>query len=282
MITLEKYSDDLVEREGILFAKKETEISYPKSGNENCFQIEENSFWFQHRNNCIIEAVKKHCPDNLFFDIGGGNGFIAKGLEDNGVSTVLVEPGIQGCLNAKKRNLKNIVCSTLENASFKKGTIPAIGLFDVVEHIEKDTEFLKSTFLYLEENGFVFITVPAFNILWSNEDIDAGHYRRYTLKELEDKLKSIGFSIEYSTYIFSVLTIMVFLFRTLPSKLGFNKNSNSFEKHKNEHQRKKGILDKVLNWIWKVELNKIKKSERIPIGGSCFVIARKKIVPITI
>lgn len=282
MIYLKKYSDDLVEREGILFAKKETEISYPKSGNENCFQIEENSFWFQHRNNCIIEAVKKHCPDNLFFDIGGGNGFIAKGLEDNGVSTVLVEPGIQGCLNAKKRNLKNIVCSTLENASFKKGTIPAIGLFDVVEHIEKDTEFLKSTFHYLEENCLIFITVPAFNTLWSNEDIDAGHFRRYTLNELEGKLKTIGFSIEYSTYIFSVLTIVVFLFRTLPSKLGLNKNSNSFDKHKNEHQSKKGLLEKALNWIWKVELNKIRKGEKIPLGGSCFVIARKKTVTVNV
>lgn len=275
MIRLQKYSNDLIERNGILFANKETEISYPKSGNENCFQIEENSFWFKHRNNCIIEAVKKHCPNNLFFDIGGGNGFIAKGLEDNGISTVLIEPGLQGCLNAKKRNLKNIVCSTLENASLKKGEIPSIGLFDVVEHIENDVEFLTSTYTLLKEDGFVFITVPAFNTLWSNEDVDAGHYRRYTIKELEDKLKSIGFVIEYSTYIFSILTVAVFLFRALPSKLGLNKNSDSFDKHKNEHKRKKGIIDEVLNWIWKFELNKIRKGSKIPIGGSCFVIARK-------
>lgn len=275
MISLKKYSNDLIERNGILFAKKETEISYPKSGNENCFQIEENSFWFKHRNNCVIEAVKKYCPDNLFFDIGGGNGFIAKGLEDNGIATVLIEPGLQGCLNAKKRNLKNIVCSTLENASFKKGEIPSIGLFDVVEHIEHDVEFLTSTYTLLKEDGFVFITVPAFNTLWSNEDVDAGHYRRYTIQELEDKLKSIGFVIEYSTYIFSILTVAVFLFRALPSKLGLNKNSDSFDKHKNEHKRKKGIIDEVLKRIWKFELNKIRKGAKIPIGGSCFVIARK-------
>lgn len=274
-MNLEKYTDDLVERDGILFAKKEAEISYPKSGNENCFQFEDSSFWFKHRNNCIIEAVKKYCPDNLFFDIGGGNGFTAKGLEESGISTVLIEPGVQGCLNAKKRNLKNIVCSTLENASFKKDTIPSIGLFDVVEHIENDVEFLTSTYTFLKKDGFVFITVPAFTTLWSNEDMDAGHFRRYTLKELEDKLKTIGFVIKYSTYIFSILTVAVFLFRALPSKLGLNKNSNSFDKHKNEHKSKKGIIDKVLNWIWECELNKIKKGTKISIGGSCFVIARK-------
>ena len=78
---------------------------------------------------------------------------MAGGLEKKGISTVLVEPGIQGCLNAKKRNLKNIVCSTLENASFKNNTIPAIGLFDVVEHIDNDVEFLTNVHKLLIENG---------------------------------------------------------------------------------------------------------------------------------
>lgn len=275
MVNLEDYTSELIERGGIYFAKKKAKISYPKSGNANCFQIEENSFWFNHRNNCIAEVVKKYCPENLFFDIGGGNGFVAKGLENNGISTVLVEPGVQGCLNAKKRNLNNIVCSTLEHASFKKDSIPSIGLFDVVEHIDSDIEFLTSTYEFLKKDGFVFITVPAFNILWSNEDVDAGHFRRYTTKALEDKLKSIGFVIEYSTYIFSILPFPVFLFRALPSKLGLNKNSNNLNKHKNEHKRKNGFIDSILNWIWKLELDKIRKGTKIPVGGSCLIVARK-------
>src|SRR5882762_915370 len=98
------------------FSKKISKISYPETGNENCFQIEENSFWFNHRNNCVREAVLRYSPNSIFFDIGGGNGFVARELENKGISTVLVEPGIQGCLNAKKRNLKNLICSTLENA----------------------------------------------------------------------------------------------------------------------------------------------------------------------
>jgi len=275
MTDLENYTAELIKKDGIFFAKKQSSISYPESGNETCFQIEENSFWFNHRNNCIIEAVKKYCPQNQFFDVGGGNGFVAKGLEDAGISTVLVEPGVQGCLNAKKRNLQNIVCSTFENASFKKNTIPAIGLFDVVEHIENDIAFLKSAHDYLQQNGFIFITVPAYQTLWSNEDADAGHFRRYTTKQLENKLKAIGFTIEYSTYIFSVLPFAVFLFRTIPSKFGLNKNSNDFNKHKNEHQKKSGITDKILNCFWASELNKIRQGKGIPFGGSCFVVARK-------
>jgi 2-polyprenyl-3-methyl-5-hydroxy-6-metoxy-1,4-benzoquinol methylase len=197
-------------------------------------------------------------------------------LEEKGISTVLIEPGIQGCINAKNRGLNNVVCSTLENASLIKGSIPAIGLFDVVEHIEHDVDFLKSIYSYLKDGGFVFITVPAFNALWSNEDVDAGHFRRYTTKELKRKLQSVGFQIEYSTYIFSILPIAVFLFRTLPSKLGLNRNSDSLDKHKKEH-KSGGLAGKILNYIWSFEISRIKSGKVIRIGGSCLVIGRKGI-----
>lgn len=270
------YTQDLILDNGIFHSKKESKISYPNSGNDDYFQIEESSFWFKHRNRCIIETVKKYTPDKHFFDIGGGNGFVSKGLEQNGIETILVEPGIHGCLNAKKRNLKNIVCSTLENANFKPNSIPTIGLFDVVEHIENDTLFLKSIYSFLNPGGFVFITVPAYNILWSNEDIDAGHYRRYNLSSIESKLKEHGFSIEYSTYIFSFLPLPILFSRTIPSKLGLNKNSDELEKHQKEHSTNSSSFLKVIQNILDIEIQKIKKGSKIPFGSSCFVIAKKK------
>ncbi|MFD1001332.1 class I SAM-dependent methyltransferase [Ohtaekwangia kribbensis] len=275
-MNLQEYTTGLIERKGIYYSKEQSKISYPASGNDNYFQIEENSFWFKHRNNCIIEGVMKYSANSTFFDVGGGNGFVAKGLEEKGISTVLVEPGIQGCVNAKKRSLKNVVCSTLENASFVKGKIPAIGLFDVVEHIEHDVDFLKSIYSYLTDGGFVFITVPAFNVLWSNEDVDAGHFRRYTTKELKRKLQSVGFHIEYSSYIFSILPIAVFLFRTLPSRLGLHKNSGNLDKHKKEH-KSGGLIGIILNYIWDFEISRIRNGKVIRVGGSCLVIGRKGI-----
>jgi 2-polyprenyl-3-methyl-5-hydroxy-6-metoxy-1,4-benzoquinol methylase len=275
MIKIENYSENILLKDKIYFAKTQREISYPKSGNEACYQLEANSFWFKHRNNCILEAVKKYSPNKHFFDIGGGNGFVAKNLVEHGIKTVLIEPGIDGCVNAQKRGLEYVVCSTLEDAQFKLNAIPSIGLFDVVEHIEHDIEFLTSIFNYLENDGLVYITVPAFKNLWSNEDNDAGHYRRYTTSNLNSKLEKIGFKIVYSSYIFSILPIPVFLFRSLPSKLGFHKNSNDVNKYNEEHKAKKGLINNVLNKIWSWELGKIKVGARIPIGGSCFVVAKK-------
>lgn len=277
MLNLEKYTIGFIEKEGILFSKGKSTISYPENRNELCYHIEDSSFWFTHRNNCIITAIKKlHCPDDIFFDIGGGNGFVTKGLEENGIQTILVEPDFTACLNAKKRNLKNIICSDLINAHFNNGNIYAIGLFDVIEHIENDIEFLKHIHSILQKNGHVYITVPAFNILWSNKDFNFIHYRRYTIKELARNLKNTGFTIEYSTYLFSFLFIPIFLFRAIPNLLRFNKKTYNFEKHKNEHKRRKGIIGKFIEKICEFELNRIKSGKKILIGSTCFVIGTKK------
>jgi hypothetical protein len=86
-MNIAKYTNDLVNKDGIYFSRKSSAMSYPKKGNEDFFKFEENSFWFKHRNKCIYEAFKKFSKSNLFFDIGGGNGFVAKYLENQGVET---------------------------------------------------------------------------------------------------------------------------------------------------------------------------------------------------
>lgn len=274
-MNIEKYANQLIQKDGIYFSEKSSTISYPEKGNEDFFKIEENSFWFKHRNKCIYQAFKKFAKSNLFFDIGGGNGFVAKYLEDQNVSTVLIEPGFSGCLNAKKRGLENIVCATLQDAKFNKNKLPNIGLFDVVEHIEDDLGFLKMIYEYTQEEGLVFITVPAYNFLWSNEDKDAGHYRRYTTKTISNCVKKAGFKIEYQSYIFSPLPLPIFLSRSLPSKLGFNKESNDVNKHKNEHTANKGFTQSIINWFLDKEINKIKEGKKTIFGSSVFIVAKK-------
>ncbi len=47
-------ADNIEQKEnGIFFTKSKTEISYPEESNQNCFQYEDDSFWFKHRNNII-------------------------------------------------------------------------------------------------------------------------------------------------------------------------------------------------------------------------------------
>ncbi len=85
-------------------------ISYPSEGNEFCFAVEDLSFWFKHRNNCMIFILKAYPPKRggSIFDIGGGNGFVSLGLAKKGFDVVLVEPGAKGALNVKEQKSHEI------------------------------------------------------------------------------------------------------------------------------------------------------------------------------
>lgn len=271
---INQISNNLENKNGIWFSKSESMVSFPEEGYDSCYKIEEDSFWFRHRNNCIIEVAKSILnTDDYIFDVGGGNGFVSFALEREGFKTVLVEPGRKGVINAQNRGVSNIICSTLKDANFKNNSIPVICVFDVIEHIKNDKQFMIMLKEILVENGKLLITVPAYNFLWSFEDDHADHFRRYRLKELCNRLIKLGFNIEYSTYIFSILPILIYFFRTLPSKFKKHHNINNSEL---QHNQRKGIISSLLDRIWEKELSLIKSKKKIPFGGSCLIVAEKR------
>jgi hypothetical protein len=258
-------------KNGIWYSKKSEKVSYPSDGNKECFQVEDSSFWFKHRNNCIVSVVKSFPPvgGNPIFDIGGGNGFVAAGIQGAGFDTVLLEPGESGALNGKKRNLKNIICGSTKTCGFKPRSLGAIGLFDVVEHIKDDKSFLAELYSFMKRDSRLYLTVPAYSFLWSYDDVQAGHFRRYSLNQIVRMLEGVGFKVSYSTYIFSILPIPVFIFRTLRYWIFGEKSNASSEDHHRPKSSK--IISKMLN----LELSLINRKTFIPFGGSCLVVAVK-------
>ena len=261
-------------KEGIYFTQKFNKISYPQEGHQQCFLVEDNSFWFKHRNNCIIEIINNFPPSGIILDVGGGNGFVSLEMKNNGYKAALLEPGISGILNAKKRGLKKLICANFNEIDLYPNSIPAIGIFDVLEHIKNDFKFLNKIYKCLIPGGKLYITVPAYNFLWSNSDNTAGHYRRYNLNQLRSIVKQTGLEIEYATYIFSVLPISIFLFRTLPNKLNL-KQKETQKRTENEHKKRNGLTGNILQKIWVSELKAISKEKSIPFGGSCLLVAKK-------
>jgi SAM-dependent methyltransferase len=105
--------------------------------------LEDGSFWFAHRNACLLALLRQFPAIGPFFDIGGGNGFVAAALQsEGGLPVVLVEPGADGVRHAQARGLHTVVQATLKEARFRDGSLPAIGFFDVMEHIDDEQGFL--------------------------------------------------------------------------------------------------------------------------------------------
>ena len=279
MIDLAKISRNLEQMpEGHWRSKSATPVSYPDWGNEVCFQVEDSSFWFQHRNACILEAVRQYPPPGPFFDVGGGNGFVAKSLQDAGLEVVLVEPGAAGALNARRRGIRDVVCATLEDAGFLPAALPAIGLFDVVEHIKDEDKFLEMVRSYLSAGGRVYLTVPAYQALWSHEDIDAGHQRRYSRRDLRQLLERVGFTVEFVTGIFQFLPPATFVARAMPYRLGLTKTSGARDvanDMRRQHEIKSNLISRAVNWTQRREIAQIRARQQSGFGASWLAVAQK-------
>jgi SAM-dependent methyltransferase len=276
MIKVEDYTEGLeLGADGIWYAKNSEPISYSIEGNDACFAIEENSFWFTHRNRCITKLVTSFPPTTpTIFDVGGGNGFVAKALETLGFNVVLVEP-MSGVKNAKMRGLKNIICASTNTATFKKNSLPAVGLFDVLEHIEDDASFIKQIHNLLNEEGKLYITVPAYNLLWSNDDISAGHFRRHTTTGLRQLLESQGFKVDYTGYFFWFLPLAIGLFKALPYRLGFQSKHKAEATVNRDHATGSPLIKKAVDLLLGFESSIIGQKFSLPFGGSCLVAATK-------
>lgn len=261
--------------DGILTSDLSSSVSYPENGNLNCFQIEENSYWFQHRNECIVSAIKQFTPVGTILDVGGGNGFVANRLLSEGFSAAVLEPGKIGASIAKKiRGIPEVINATFKAAGFEDEVLSAIGLFDVLEHIEDDRSFIDLIWRTLIPGGLLFLTVPAYPALWSFSDVSAKHFRRYNFKMLHSLIND-RFLICYATHMFAVLTLPTVLFRVLPYKL-MPQKENRFLSIESEHGIRKGFLSDLVVRALKAELKKVKAGKKVKMGTSILMVMEKK------
>jgi SAM-dependent methyltransferase len=274
MFKPKEISDHLVEKDGIWYLDKVGDISYPEKGNDLCYQVEDESFWFAHRNQIIQFVFKQYPPKGIIYDVGGGNGYVTRLMQEMGYTAVLIEPGSEGIVNAQYRGVKNRVRALLDDQHFKPLSMDNVCLFDVLEHIEYPDQFLKMLHAIMKNEGQLYITVPAYKCLWSDEDELAGHYTRYTRKRLIKLLKANDYKIIYSSYFFSVLAFPIFLFRTVPSWFKRNKY-NKASPDISEHKINPSLISKVFSAFLHWENKFLNSGKNILFGSSIIMVCKK-------
>lgn len=269
-LDLALFTDGLQRNQDGVWRGRGTEpISYPAEGNSACFALEDNSFWFGHRNACLLAVLKQFPAAGPFFDIGGGNGFVAAALQSKGgLPVVLVEPGTDGIRHAQARGLHTVAHATLNEARFRDRSLPSIGIFDVLEHIEDEQGFLREIHRCLGANGRLYLTVPAGRWLWSDADVQAGHFRRYTFASLQRALQCAGFQPVFMSKMFSPLPLPLFLCRSLPSFFGRRRLS---DRNYSSQHRPAGRA--FMEHIWRWEVTRLARGRSISSGTSCLAVA---------
>lgn len=250
----------------------EDDPSYPESGHSNLASIEDDSFWFRHRAAVLTDVLEKHPPTGPFFDIGGGNGHMVRSLGEAGYEAVLVEPGEHGCSTALARGLSPVLWGTTADLGISEGSLPAVGLFDVVEHVPDDGGFLSHIFDLMMPSGRLYMMVPAFQVLWSASDVKAGHFRRYRAKTARQLIFDAGFDIEYVTYLFRVLTVPLLLRRAIPYRIGLDPGRAGTT---DAHRLPAGTIGKWVERSLERERARIRSGKVVGWGTSALIVASK-------
>jgi len=75
---------------------------------------------------------------------------------------------------------------------------------NVLEHIDDDLKALTNINAMLRKKGCLILVLPAFKFLYSRWDESVGHFRRYSYRDIAQKLAQANFSIESKFYMNSV------------------------------------------------------------------------------
>jgi SAM-dependent methyltransferase len=87
------------------------------------------------------------------------------------------------------------------------GKFDSILGLNVLEHVENDEFALQQLYRMLKDEGTMVLLVPCHKFLYNVLDKKAGHFRRYTKKELEYKVSKTQFIIQRMFY-FNMLGIV--------------------------------------------------------------------------
>jgi len=147
-------------------------------------------------------------------DFGAGVGTFAKLLRKEGIEVVCVEsdPYLSDALDRQGfSTFKDL--NDLPDSSFE-----FIFVLNVLEHIEDDQFVLRQLCAKLKDGGRLLVYVPAFKLLWTSLDERIKHHRRYRRAGLEQLVRSVGLSVEESSYVDSLGFFAALGFKIFGSK----------------------------------------------------------------
>jgi SAM-dependent methyltransferase len=169
------------------------------------YELEGKYWWWVGRRRILRTILNKLSLGSIvILDVGCGTGANLSCLRDYGTVTGvdISESAIDFC---KKRGFNNVVQGDAEKLDFEDNTFDLITALDLLEHLD-DNRALGEFHRVLKPAGYLVVTAPAFDFLWSQHNEALHHKRRYTRGGLRNVLESHGFVIEklscWNTFLF--------------------------------------------------------------------------------
>ncbi len=162
---------------------------------------------------------------------------------------------------------------------FPDASFDLVTALDVIEHVDQDEGILRQAHRVLRPGGSLAITTPAFQWLWSYNDVLNGHRRRYTPRELRERLERAGFQVRRLTFGFFFVFPLTAPLLLLRNRLGNKQHlsSHHFEQdaYQVEMEPVAPWLNQLLRGVGRVEAALVARTD-LPIGTSLMCVAEKE------
>lgn len=245
---------------------------------EEYYQLERKHWWFRARLEILEHILQARILNRITGTLNILNAGVASGattlmLQQYGDITSL-EYDEECCEFLRDTVDIDVINGSLTQLPFEDNSFDLVCAFDVIEHIREHSAAISEIERVLKPGGHAFITVPAFDFLWSQHDEIHHHYRRYTRTEIRRLLEAEGLRIQYDTYFNSLLFVPILLFRKLGEWLSDRSivKSNGSDLTSYQHNSRRSQFFHTLFRTEKHLLDVI----RFPFGVSIVSIAQKQ------
>ena len=194
-------------------------------------RIEQTYWWFVGKRFLVKTALERLSVDSLrqgkALDVGCGTGMILKLLESFGPAYGM-ELSWEAIRFLRQRNLNLIARSDANQyVPFKTNSFSVVTCLDVLEHLDDDLNLVKEMFRVCKPGGYVIVTVPAFESLWSPHDTALHHKRRYTKHALIKRMCQCNWKVVKCSYYNTILLLPILAIRRLKTLLSQDKDPHS-------------------------------------------------------
>ena len=166
---------------------------------------EERHWWYRGRLRIVRQEVERiGLPQGArILDAGCGSGRVLDELARFGDVTG-VDLSHSAVAAAWERG-HSVLQARVEELPFADRTFDLVTCLDVIEHTPDDLRALRELVRVTRPGGYLLVTAPAYQSLWSAHDVRNEHYRRYRRKGLRQVAARAGWELVRDTHFNSLL-----------------------------------------------------------------------------
>jgi 2-polyprenyl-3-methyl-5-hydroxy-6-metoxy-1,4-benzoquinol methylase len=226
----------------------------------------EHHWWWRAREKYIFDTLRAQQPPQgwkQILDVGCGDGLFFDRLSQLG-EVEGVEPA-EAIVSKTGKHRSRIYIGPFD-VSFQPAKRFSLILFlDVLEHVPDPAAALRHALALLAPGGAILITVPAFNLLWTNHDAINDHLRRYTKASFRTLARPTGLEIQMERYFFHWM---------FPAKLATRVAERTLRLPAKPSAVPSRWINGLFYWLSRLE-QKTWGALPVPLGSSLMVLGRK-------